>query len=210
MDLNQLIIAGEVGWHKLQMASGQSFGSISVKLNLPKFQFNINDLGYDIQNPFIWLSISVSKDSTGAFKRSDERLLNALNDKTANYLLVSNAKISNWIRKGKDGAPDKLEYKCECSSGSVSFNNQSYGEINECIFQGKVTNYEPNGKMTLECSYMSPKTSEWKTRQIPVVSTLDYDPSCLNQKVLLFGKVCNVSPNGDTNIYIVTNNYIKL
>ena len=205
MDINQIIIAGEASWYKLQMAKGQSFGSVSIKLNLPRFRFTLNETEHNVQNPFIWLSVNVSQDTTGKFKKSDERLLDALNSGTENYLIATAAKISNWTKKGKDGGPDTLQFKCECPSGSVSASAKLPGILNEGTFKGKVTSIEPSGKMSVECSYMSPKANEWKTRQVPCIYTGDYDPSFLNKKVLFFGSVCNVTPTGDTKLYIVTN-----
>ena len=204
MDLNQIIIAGEIGWSKLSVPNGMPFGSITVKLNLPKFEFTMKDETYNISNPMIWLNISVSKDKSNQFKKRDQYLIDMITENKAPYLITDGAKISNWTRKGKDGAPDQLEYKVECSAGSVSLSNKMYGELNECIFKGKVTSHEPNGKMTVECSYLNPKNNEWKTREIPVIYTKKDTTNFTGQKILLFGKVCNVSPSGETKLYIVT------
>ena len=192
------------------MAPGGSFGSISVKLSLPIFKFSIGDKNHNVQNPFVWLSISVSKNTVGAFKKSDERILNALNTGKENYLAITGAKISNWTKKGKDGGEDTQQFKLEASSGSVSVGNKTFGSVNKCTFVGKVLSYEPTGKMMLGCSYMSPKENEWKTREIPVIVSQAYDPTLLNRKIMIFGQVCNITPTGETKLYVVSTQIYKL
>jgi len=205
MDKNELIFSGTITWNKLQMVKNMPFGTLRVKVELPKFSFNMRGTDTNVINPVVWVGISVNKDKNGDFLKKDKQIIDAINKGTTPYVIVRGAKITNWKNNG-----GILQFNIEASSNNISLSSTPVPVINKCIIEGKVLEYLPSGKMLVETSYMNPKTKEWKARQVPVIHTVDFDPSLIGKKVLLFGSVCSTTPSGDNKLYITSEEIYKL
>ena len=205
MDKNEIIFSGTVKWNKLQMVKNLPFGSLRLQIALPKFDFDMRGELQQVSNPIVWLSVSINKDKDGLFVKRDRELIELVDGDTTPYAIIRGARITNWTNK--DGI---LQYSVEASPGGVSLSSQPVPVLNRCSFEGKVEEYEPSGKMLIKCQYLSPKDNEWKSRMVPVIHTGDFDAVLTNKKVLLFGSVCNTTPNGDNKLYVVSNEIYPL
>jgi len=210
MDKNEVIVAGTIGWHKLNMISNRPFGTLKLRLDLPKFNFSHRGTDHIVNNPTLWLGVTVSKDDNGTFSKRTKNLLDTIDLGTLPYAVITGAKVKHWKAINRESGASEIRFDIDCPVGGVHLTSKPVSPINKCTFEGKVVNYEPNGKMLLECSYLVPSTNEWKVRQVPIIYTSEFQATLTNKKVLLFGKACSVTPNGDSKTYIVSDEIYEL
>ena len=214
MNHNTLILSGTCEWHKEFHKAGASYGSIRTKIALPKFEFVFRGDNKIIDNPIVWLNVNVNYED-GMLKKSDRSFLDVLS--TKKYVIVQDAKITNWISIPKDtngnplqGAPPELRYNVETRSSKIGLSDRPYQVINSCTFSGTVEDTSPSGWITLKTAYRGGiGQKEIKHRNIPVLNPGDFNPTLKGSRVLVMGKVCSTLPNRKDKLYILADEIIK-
>lgn len=207
---NQCIFTGQVRWCQ-EKQIGESWGIISTRVILPKFEFSHKGETQTITEPFVWLGIKTNYDANGLKQK------NLLSDCQNNaYIMVSAGVVSDYEtvlldenKKPIAGAPPDRRFKLETSPYSVSTSEIPMTMVNECTFSGHVENVDSNGWMLLTTSYKV--KTETKYRRVEVLC----EPSLINpalqgSNALIIGSVCGKTPKRDQRLYVVARQIFQL
>ena len=209
MDFNQCMFTGQASWFK-EKKLGPSFGAITVKVDLPKFEFyrQLNDDHelVSIQKPILWLDIATSYDR-GRLQDKEREFLSSLEKRP--YIFCRDAKIKNWTPKTKDGEVPQTRFTLSTYANKVSTRETPYKPFNHALFSGKVMSNDYNGRILLESSYRNVKTNTYETRKIPILNPAKNDPSIVNNKVVIIGQICATRPDNTDGLYVVSNDLVR-
>lgn len=204
MHYNQHLFNGQVTWTK-EKQIGESWGVISTKISLPKFEFDYNGHLQIIKNPFMWFDIKVSYDK-GQLRSHHRRILDHCVNK--DYILVHNGTISSFEGKIKGSELKEQKFKIDASATGVSFSNSPFAVFNQSILGGEVEEFE-NGKILLSVPYRNKEEKKYRKVKIICEDSLA-DNSIKGNKVIVIGSVCGVNPKGDNSLYVVASSVTRL
>jgi hypothetical protein len=211
---NTLILSGTCEWHKEFHKSGLTFGSIRTKISLPKFEFDFRGKHIAIDNPLVWVNINVNYENN-ALKKSDRSFLEALD--TRKYVIIKDAKITNWEAKPKDssgnildGAAPELRFNVDTKAFNIALSDRPYPLVNNCTFSGTVEDSTDSGWIMLKTAYRGGiGQKEIKYRTIPVLNPREFEPTLKGSRVLVLGRACSIMPNKKDKLYILADTIIK-
>lgn len=204
MHYNQHLFNGQVTWAKDKQV-GDTWGVISTKVSLPKFEFDYNGQLQIIRNPFMWFDIKVSYEN-GSLKPYHRRILEHCNNK--DYIFVHNGTVSSFQGKIKGSELKEEKFKIDASASGVSFSNSPFAVFNQSILGGEVEEFE-NGKIILSVPYRNKEEKKYRKVKVICDSSLA-DNSIKGNNVIVIGSVCGVDPKGDNSLYVVANSVTRL
>lgn len=199
---------GQVKWHKERRIK-PTFGVISTKIDLPKFEYAFAGKQFLVDRPFVWLSMKTGYQDQDAVRRILESC------EKQRYAYIAGANISDFLQDQKDesgkvipNAPKQRRFTIEINARDVTFSDKPYPTVNTCIVNGKVE--EVNGNWLLVKTWYKVKT-ETKYRHMEVISdSPTVTPALKGSNVSVIGKVCNKDPNGNERVYIAAETLLPL
>lgn len=206
MNSNEHYFTGKVEYAKERRISGQSWGSINVRVLLNKNSFDFRGETKIIPNSIIWVNIKVDYDSK-SLKPAHKIIFDMC--QTNSYIFVNGAKITDYQVEPKDengnvipNAPKQTRYNIEVNASGVSCSQQPYRSINLSVLEGYVKEVTPQGMLKLKIPYIS--KSEVKHREACVLYSDSNTVSLLEKKVFVSGSIFGKTPDRLDLIYVAS------
>jgi len=183
-DLNQLVLAANVNWHKFYEPGSKQWTSLSVRM----------DIGSGL-----FVDISISGDKNLKSKKLAAMLRRLKDNKQLPFLVTA----SFIQKKKKDGS---IQDTVRCSIGNADVQHGQLIPINLCLIRGRVKE-QSDSVILVETSFFNPKKDQeggdgWDRRLVPIVHNSSVISDLVGQKVFIKGRLETKTPSGKEKLFV--------